>query len=222
VTAWIVVLAACGAPAEQLQLPLPEPAEPAEPATPATGLGVTWEMHVEGDQLRIDYTIKNATTERVTVADALRKSGRFNSDEIVVHAADEPDTIAFARAFVWPGDGFRPERPPSPHYVDVTPGAELRGTAHADLPLGASHNFSASFAITGRRTKAVLEIAYYDYLDVDASNVHHAPYTTRPFKLLRGAAQPLAAGVTVASPDDQVSRSHGNVYLPPQRDKMSP
>jgi hypothetical protein len=211
-----VVLAACGAPAEQLEVPL------AEPAPPATGLGLTWAMHVEGDQLRIDYTIKNATTERVTVADALRKSARLDSDTIVVHAADEPDTIAFSRAFVWPGDGFRPERPPTPHFVDVDPGGELRGTAHTRLPLGASHNFSSSFAITGQRSKAVLEIAYYDYPDVDASNVHHAPYKTRPFKLLRGPVQPLAAGVKLASPEDQVGRSYGNVYLPPPRDKMSP
>jgi hypothetical protein len=171
-------------------------------------------MHVEGDQLRIDYTIKNATTEHVTVADALRKSGRFDSDTIVVHAADEPDTIAFARAFVWPGDSFKPERPPIPHFVDVAPGAEVRGAAHTMLPLGASHNFSSSYAITGQRTKAVLEIEYYDYPDVDASNVHLAPRTTRPFKLLRGPVQPLSAGVTLASPADQVGRSN-RVYLPP-------
>jgi hypothetical protein len=172
-------------------------------------------MHVEGDRLRIDYTIKNATTERVTVADALLKSGAFNSDTIVVHAAAEPDTIALSRAFVWPGDNFRPERPPSPHYIDMAPGAEVRGTAHTRLPLGASHNFSYSYAITGQRSKAVLEIEYYDYPDVDASNAGRAPYTTRPFKLLRGPVQPLSAGVTLASPEDQVSRSHKNVVLPP-------
>ncbi len=227
VGAWLVCLTACGASAEQA--PPPAPTTTTAPTTApttatatatttgtttATGLSVAWEMHVEDDRLRIDYTVSNATPSRVTVADALRASGEFDPDTIVVHAAGEPDTIAFARAFVWPGDGFRPERPPAPHFRDVAPGAQLLGTAHTRLPLGASHNFSASYAITGARSKAVLELEYYDYPDVDASNAGRASYETRPFKLLRSVVAPLPAGVTVASPDDQVRRSHGNVVLP--------
>jgi hypothetical protein len=179
-------------------------------------------MHVEDRKLRVDYTITNATPTAVTVADALLTSGGFDTDAIVIHAGDEPDTIAFARAFVWPGDDFRPERPPAPHYRDVSSGKQLRGVAHTRLPLGASHNFSASYAITGSRTKAVLEIEYYDYPDVDASNARGAPYTTRPFKLLRSAAVPLPAGVTVASPEEQVRRSHDNVVMPRSTTKPSP
>ncbi len=112
-----------------------------------------------------------------------------------------------------PESGSKPLQILPPHYRDIPAGGELQGTARARLPLGAWRNFGTAGAIYGHRTSAVLEIEYYDYPDVDASNVHNASWRTQPRKLLRGAVKPLPESVTVASPEEQAKRSFGNVVL---------
>ena len=201
VRAATLALAACGASDREASAP-----------APAT-ITLDWQMRRDGDQLRIDYTIKNATAARITVVDALAGS---NKDAIVVHAATEPDAIAFTRAFVPPAQGFKPYHQPSPHYRDLAAGGELRGTAHTGVPLVPWHNFTGSWAITGTRSKAVLEIGYYDQQSVDAKNAKTAPRVgPDAFKLLRSAPKPLPAGVALATPEQQVALSNGGVVMPP-------
>lgn len=164
---------------------------------PPSPIGLVWEMHVEGDQLRIDYTITNGTDHAISAVDALWKSGGgSDSDSIVVRAGKPPDTIAFTRAFVPPPPGWKIEHVDrkAPHYVEIPAAGELRGTAHTKLPLGAAHNFAGTYAITGTRAKAVLEIGFVD--------------GKKPDKLLRSAVKPLPAGAHLASPEDQVA--HGS------------
>jgi len=171
-------------------------------------------MRREGEQLRIDYTITNGTAGRITVVDAL--GGSAASDAIIVRAATESDAIAFTRAFVPPQPGFKPYHQPSPHYRNVPPAGELRGIAHVGVPLVPWHNFTGSWAITGTRTRAVLEIGYYDQPSVDATNATHAPRVgPDAFKLLRSAPKQLPAGVTLASPEEQVALGNGGIVLPP-------
>lgn len=182
--------------------------------TPPAPLGLTWDMHVDGDQLRIDYTVTNSTDHRVTVVDALWKSGGgFDSDSILVRADMRADTITFTRAFVPPGPNWRVEHVERklPHYVDLPPHGELRGTAHTKLPLGAVHNFAGSYAITGARASAVLEVGFFEDPSVDASAARATKHVAD--KWLRGEIKPLPAGVQVASPQEQVDRGW-NVVLP--------
>jgi hypothetical protein len=197
-----LVLAACNASTDHEVKTIPSP--------PTTRVSLDWDMRVEGDQLRIDYTIHNRTGSRVTVVDGLRDHGTFTSDAIVVQAGEAPDLIAFTRAFVPANPDFKPERPPMPRYVEIAAGAEAKGVAHTRLPLGAAHNFSGTYAITGRRTTAVLEVGYFDDPAIDPAS---APKSSAS-KLLRGAVKPLPTGVTLAPPADQVARSFGNVKMP--------
>jgi hypothetical protein len=201
----VLLLVSCSASAGR------EPSETLPPTFAGAGLTLDWEMRVEADQLRIDYTVKNATAARVTVVDALRFSHKPDLDRIIVRADRSPDAIAFTRAFVLPEAGDKPRFIPIPHYRDLVPGAELHGTAHARLPLGASRNYGSAHVITGARPNAVLELGYYDYPDVDETNFAHAPWATRPPKLLRAETRPLPPGVSLASPEEQIARSYGNV-----------
>ncbi len=203
----LLLLAACGAAPEH------DAAAPTAP-TATTGLVIDWTMQVDGDRLRIDYTIKNATASRVTVADALRVSGKPDFDAIVVRADQDASVVAFTRAFVPPEGGNTPRFIPFPHYHDLLPGGELRGSAHTVLPLGASRNYGIAHAIAGTRPNAVLEVEYYDDPAVDETNVSRMPVEAHPPKLLRSTVKPLPATATLASPDEQVARSYGNVIAP--------
>ncbi len=184
------------------------------PATPMSPIGLVWDMRVEGDQLRIEYTITNSTDHRITAVDALWKTGvDFDADSIIVRADSRPDTIALTRAFVRPGPNWKIEHVDrkAPHYADVPPHGELRGTAHTKLPLGAAHNFSGIYAITGTRTTAVLEVGFFEDATADASSVGETRH--QPDKLLRGVIKRLPAGAKLASPEEQVARGR-DVVLP--------
>lgn len=181
--------------------------------TPMSPIGLVWDMRVEADQLRIEYTITNSTDHRITAVDALWRSGaEFDADMIVVRADNRPDTIAFTRAFVLPGPDWKVEHVDrkAPHYADIPPHGELRGAAHTKLPLGALHNFSGAYAITGTRTKAVLEVGFFEDAAVDASTARTT--THQPDKLLRSVIKRLPSGAKLASPEEQVARGR-NVVL---------
>lgn len=202
------------APAAAPTPPAPAPREAATPAPPTTpaGLSIAWSMHAERDALVIDYTFTNATASRVTVVDALLESGRYDEHDVIVRADADPDTIAFTRAFVPPEPGDKVYKLPRPRYHEIPAGETLRGTARTRLPLGAERNYGQAAAITGHRTRAVLEVGYFDDPALDARAAWSA---NRGMKLLRSESQPLPAGVTLASPQEQVDRSYGNVWIPP-------
>ena len=199
---WLAfLLVACGTPDAS-----PQPPRPRSPdaAAPKQGLHVEWSMHVDGSELRIDYTVENATDTLVSICDALWESRKHDPEEIVVRSDARDDVIAFTRAFLPPESGVKPFRIYMPRYRELPPSSKLTGTARTRLPLGASRNDGTAGAIFGTRTKAVLEIEYF-------------AGATRPrgtATLLVGDVKPLPPGVRVASPEEQVERGNARLDCP--------
>ena len=161
-------------------------------ATASTrGLHIDWSMRVDGDELRIDYTVENASDTLVSICDALPVPQIMDPERIVVRADTRPDVIAFIRGFVPAESGQKPFVIRAPRYRDLPPGSQLRGTARTQLPLGASRNFGSAGAIYGTRTKAVLEIEYYE---------------GKARRMLVGDVKPLPRGARLASPEEQAKR----------------
>ena len=158
-------------------------------------------MRVDGDELRIDYTVENGTDALVSVCDALRASRKQDPEEIIVRADARLDVIAFTRGFLPPESGVKPQSIFMPRYRALPPKSKLTGTARTRLPLGASRNDGTAGAIFGTRTKALREIEYFE----------GETRPRGPAKMLVGDVKSLPHGVRLASPEEQFER--GNVRL---------
>lgn len=183
---------------------------PVELAAPEPGSGVAlrWSMSVSGPLMIIDYTVFNETDRPIAVADAMM-AGHLRPDDAIISGDIDPNVIVFSRADLKPEANVLLYHPPSqPHYREVAAGATLPGTIKVALPIVAWRNYGLAFAITGHRTKAVLEVGFATFAPefVVAGKVH-APL------IVRGNVQPLPPGARLASPEEQVQLSHA-VELP--------
>lgn len=135
-----LVLVACSAPG------------PRTPAPPR--LGLEWSMTVDADRLRLDYTLRNDTPERVLVLDGMRTADA-RPPSAIVRAVDGGRTVAFTLGHVPPPPGEKRDLRPVARYL--APRASVRGTAYVPWPLRASSPSTELPSVIGG---LVLEIGY--------------------------------------------------------------
>lgn len=158
-------------------------------------LELDWTMKVDGARLRIDYTFHNRSKRPVVVVDQLTVGPKHAPDAIIVMNADGlAKTVAFVRAFVRTNEKL--VYTPFPGGRAVAAGADLKGTAFADLPLHMWHNFSKLPPLTGDATQAVLEIGYLEepvtFRGLKLANATlQIPVEMAKQKLLRSKSLPL-------------------------------
>jgi hypothetical protein len=141
-----LVLAACGHPCP--------PAAPVE----AHGVSLAWSMTVDGDRLRIDYTVENATEHRIYLLDQLIHGDAIDPDAIIVMNENTPGVVLFTRALVRTRAKTITEFGPVARPVEA--GASATGRAYATWPLTPYHNFSMVDPLWPGATRAILRIAY--------------------------------------------------------------
>jgi hypothetical protein len=118
-------------------------------------------MKIDGDRLRIDYTVHNRTNDRIVLVDRLRDNSR-PTDLAIVRESDRPSTVAFTLAYV-PQDRRVHTRERRPFARILEARSSTTGTAYARWPLRSHHNFSTPLEELppGMQT-AMLEIGYVD------------------------------------------------------------
>jgi hypothetical protein len=182
-----LALAACGHPCPPAQ-PLPTADE--------HGLSLAWSMTVDGDRLRIDYTIENDTEERIYLLDQLIHGDAIDPDAIIVMNADTPGVVLFTRALVRTRAKTLTEFGPVARPVEA--GASATGRAYATWPLTPYHNFSMVDPLWPGASRAILRIAYTLDLGPDGFRTMDLPAGPVPtaarvddMLLLDGAPQTL-------------------------------
>lgn len=186
-----------------------DPPPPLAAPEPGSGVALRWGMTVTGQLMTVDYTVFNETSAAIAVADAMT-AGRPLPDDATILGDVDPDVIVFSRADLKHEPNVYLYRPPSPpHYRELAAGASLAGTIKVALPIVAWRHYGVAYAITGHRTKAVLEIGFATYRpDLVAAGTMRGSET-----IIRGNVQPLPPGARLASPEEQVKLSHA-VELP--------
>ena len=187
---------------------VPEPPVQLAAPEPGSGVSLRWSMSVSGPLMIIDYTVFNETGGPIAVADAMT-AGHPRPDDAIISGDIDPNVIVFSRADLKPEANVHLYHPPSqPRYREVAAGGALPGTIKVALPIVAWRNYGLAFAITGRRTQAVLDVGFATFApgEVVAGRLR-APL------IVRGNVQPLPPGARLASPEEQVKLSRA-VELP--------
>lgn len=126
-------------------------------------LDLDWSLakSADGKSMRIKYSIKNKTDQRIYVADQLLAyhEGKIKlvPTRLIVTSDRQPGLVRFSRAVVRTGTS-QFDHPPGASPLD--PGATHQGSAELDLPLRGWHNYAPPPPLPDKPTSAVLEVAY--------------------------------------------------------------
>ncbi len=133
------------------------------PAMTNPDLDLSWSLGKtpDGKRLRIEYRLKNKTTQKLYIADQLLSYHEGTIKRVptrmIVSSDRLPGTVLFSRAIVeTPTTQF--DHPPGATALE--PGATHQGSAELDLPLRGWHNYTTPPALPDKPKSAVLEVAY--------------------------------------------------------------
>lgn len=138
---------------------------PQATVTPMTNpdLDLAWSLakSADGKLLRITYSLKNKSEQKIYVADQLLAyhEGKIQRvpTRMIVSSDRQPGLVRFSRAVVRTGT-TQFDHPPGATALE--PGATHQGSAELELPLRGWHNYAPPPALPEKPTGAVLEIAY--------------------------------------------------------------
>lgn len=123
-------------------------------------LKLDWSLSRSERGLKVTYTLRNGSAQKIWVLDQLIGSGgsalELKPSAVIVENGDGPGEVALVRGYVDPGHPVAVRYAPGGR--GVAPGESVTGSAEVALPLRAWHPYGRPEALRGEAQSVVLRL----------------------------------------------------------------